>query len=90
MGYGDKLKQKSSKIKTNENVLDNKKAKSKKSAGRPKKSSDEVRNVAIPIALNQKEKDWIEKQALDMSKQIGIKVTTSAWMRMVLLKDMEK
>lgn len=90
MSYGDKLKQKSTKIKTSENVLDTKKIKNKKSAGRPRKSDNEVRNVAIPIALNQKEKDWIEKQALDMSKQIGIKVTTSAWMRMVLLKGMEK
>ncbi|MGB6328558.1 hypothetical protein CRV03_07025 [Arcobacter sp. F155] len=90
MGYGDKLKQNSAKIQTNENVLDNKKIKTKKPSGRPKKANDEVRNVAIPIALNQKEKEWIEKQALNMSKEIGIKITTSAWMRMVLLKDMDK
>ena len=36
------------------------------------------------------EKEWIEEQALKMSKEIGTKITTSAWMRMTLLKDMEK
>ncbi len=90
MGYGDKLKQNSAKIQTNEKVLDDKKAKIKKSSGRPKKAEDEIRNLAIPIALNQKEKQWIEEQALNMSKEIGIKITTSAWMRMILLKGMNK
>ncbi len=87
MGYADKLKLNSSKIQTDEKVLDEKLPK-KKQMGRPKKTENEVRNVAIPVALSQIEKDWIEEQALRMSKEIGIKITTSAWMRMVLLKDM--
>lgn len=87
MGYADKLKQNSTKIKTNEKVL-KEKIPLKKKAGRPKKTEEEVRNVAIPVALNQIEKDWIEEQALNMSKEIGVKITTSAWMRMVLLKEM--
>lgn len=56
--------------------------------GRPKKTENEVRNVAIPVALSQIEKDWIEEQALKMSKEVGVKITTSAWMRMILLKEM--
>ena len=87
MGYADKLKLNSSKIQTEEKVLDEKIQK-KKQMGRPKKTENEVRNVAIPVALSQIEKEWIEEQALKMSKEIGIKITTSAWMRMVLLKDM--
>lgn len=87
MGYADKLKLNSSKIQTEEKVLDEKIPK-KKQMGRPKKTENEVRNVAIPVALSQIEKEWIEEQALKMSKEIGIKITTSAWMRMVLLKDM--
>ena len=89
MGYADKLKQNSSRIQTNEKVL-KEKSPVKKKAGRPKKVQEEVRNVAIPVALNKLEKDWIEEQALNMSKEIGIKITTSAWMRMTLLKGMEK
>ena len=50
----------------------------------------EVRNTAIPVALNQIEKEWIEEQANKMSEEIGVKITTSAWMRMILLKDMKK
>jgi|GEM_PF-3769646 len=89
MGYADKLKQNSSKIQTDEKVLEEKVSKNKR-MGRPKKTQNEVRNVAIPVALNQIEKDWIEEQASKMSKEIGVKITTSAWMRMVLLKDMSK
>ena len=89
MGYADKLKQNSSKIQTNEKVL-KEKAPVKKKAGRPKKVQEEVRNVAIPVALNKHEKDWIEQQALNMSREVGVKITTSAWMRMTLLKGMEK
>jgi len=89
MGYADKLKQNSSKIQTNEKVL-KEKAPLKKKAGRPKKVQEEVRNVAIPVALNQIEKDWIEQQALNMSREVGVKITTSAWMRMTLLKEMKK
>lgn len=89
MGYADKLKQNSSRIQTNEKVL-KERSPVKKKAGRPKKVQEEVRNVAIPVALNKLEKDWIEEQALNMSKEIGIKITTSAWMRMTLLKGMEK
>ena len=89
MGYADKLKQNSSKIQTVEKVLEEKSSK-KKSMGRPKKALNEVRNTAIPIALNQIEKEWIEDQALKMSNEIGVKITTSAWMRMTLLKDMPK
>ncbi|MBD3830981.1 MAG: hypothetical protein RBR70_12105 [Arcobacter sp.] len=86
MGYADKLKLNSSKIKTDEKVLEENSK--KKISGRPKKAVEEVRNTAIPVALNQKEKDWIEEQALKMSKEVGVKITTSAWMRMTLLKDM--
>ena len=89
MSYADKLKQNSSKIHTDEKVLQEKTI-NKKKTGRPKKIESEIRNVAIPVALNQIEKDWIEQQALNMSKEIGVKITTSAWMRMVLLKGMEK
>ena len=49
------------------------KAPLKKKVGRPKKIESEVRNVAIPVALNQIEKDCIEQQALSMSKEIGVK-----------------
>ena len=88
MGYADKLKKNTSKIQTSEKVLeDNTK---KKQLGRPKKEENQVRNTAIPVALNQIEKQWIEEQALKMSKEIGTKITTSAWMRMTLLKDMDK
>ncbi|BAK74310.1 MAG: hypothetical protein AB7S49_06640 [Arcobacter sp.] len=90
MGYADKLKLNSSKIKTEEKVLKEKTPTKKKNTGRPKKAIEEVRNTAIPVALSQKEKDWIEEQALKMSKEIGVKITTSAWMRMTLLKDMIK
>ena len=89
MGYADKLKLNSSKIQTDEKVLEEKIPK-KKQMGRPKKTENEVRNVAIPIALNQIEKEWIEEQANKMSEEIGVKITTSAWMRMILLKDMQK
>ena len=88
MGYADKLKKNTSKIQTSEKVLDENKK--KKQLGRPKKEENKVRNTAIPVALNQIEKQWIEEQALKMSKEIGTKITTSAWMRMTLLKDMEK
>jgi hypothetical protein len=87
MGYADKLKQNSSKIQTDEKVLEEKVIK-KKILGRPAKAKNEVRNTAIPIALNQLEKEWIENQASIMSKEIGLKITTSAWMRMTLLKNM--
>ena len=40
--------------------------------------------------INQIEKEWIEEQANKMSEEIGVKITTSAWMRMILLKDMKK
>ena len=89
MGHADKLKLNSSKIQTEEKVLDEKIIK-KKQKGRPKKVENEVRNVAIPVALSQIEKEWIEEQALKMSKEVGIKITTSAWMRMVLLKNMKE
>jgi len=89
MGYADKLKLNSSKIQTDEKILDEKISK-KKQMGRPKKTENEVRNVAIPVALSQIEKEWIEEQATKMSKEVGVKITTSAWMRMVLLKDMKK
>lgn len=89
MGYADKLKLNSSKIQTDEKVLKEKNLK-KKQMGRPKKTENEVRNVAIPVALNQIEKEWIEEQANKMSEKIGVKITTSAWMRMILLKDMQK
>ena len=88
MGYADKLKKNSSKIQTSEKVLDE--STKKKQLGRPKKDQNLVRSTAIPVALNQVEKEWIEEQALKMSKEIGKKITTSAWMRMTLLKDMEK
>lgn len=87
MGYADKLKQNSTKIKIDEKVLEQKTAK-KKPKGRPKKSNEEIRNIAIPIAFSQKEKEWIEEQATRISKEIGIQITTSAWMRMLILKDM--
>ena len=90
MGYADKLKQNTSKIKTDEKVLDEKKIVKKKSMGRPKKALNEVRNTAIPVALNQIEKEWIEEQASKMSTEVGVKITTSAWMRMTLLKNMPK
>ncbi|GGD36215.1 hypothetical protein GCM10012288_07780 [Malaciobacter pacificus] len=83
MSYADKLKQNTSKIKTSEKVLED-----KKKSGRPKKPLEEIRNTAIPVALNKFEKNWIENQAKKLSKEIGVKITTSAWMRMVLLKDM--
>ena len=89
MGYADKLKLNSSKIQTDEKVLEEKIPK-KKQMGRPKKTENEVRNVAIPVALNQIEKEWIEEQANKMSEEIGVKITTSAWMRMILLKNMKK
>ena len=88
MGYADKLKKNTSKIQTSEKVLDENKK--KKQLGRPKKEENQVRNTAIPVALNQIEKQCIEEQALKMSKEIGTKITTSAWMRMTLLKDMDK
>ena len=88
MGYADKLKKNSSKIQTSEKVLDE--STKKKQLGRPKKDQNLVRSTAIPVALNQVEKEWIEEQALKMSKEIGTKITTSDWMRMTLLKDMEK
>ena len=88
MGYADKLKKNISKIQTSEKVLDE--STKKKQLGRPKKDQNLVRSTAIPVALNQVEKEWIEEQALKMSKEIGTKITTSAWMRMTLLKDMEK
>ena len=88
MGYADKLKKNSSKIQTSEKVLDE--STKKKQLGRPKKDQNLVRNTAIPVALNQVEKEWIEEQALKMSREIGTKITTSSWMRMTLLKDMEK
>ncbi len=88
MGYADKLKLNSSKIQTDEKVLDEKISR-KKQMGRPKKTENEVRNVAIPVALSQIEKEWIEEQASKMSKEVGVKITTSAWMRMVLLKNMQ-
>ena len=66
MGYADKLKLNSSKIQTEEKVLDEKIIK-KKQKGRPKKVENEVRNVAIPVALSQIEKEWIEEQAFKMS-----------------------
>ena len=88
MGYADKLKQNSSKIQTDEKVLEEKKNPKKKIIGRPKKAENEVRNTAIPVALNQIEKEWIENQASAMSKEVGVKITTSAWMRMTLLKGM--
>ena len=87
MGYADKLKQNSTKIKIEEKVLEEKVVK-KKPKRRPKKADEEIRNVAITIAFSQKEKEWIEEQALKMSKEVGVKITTSAWMRMTLLKDM--
>lgn len=89
MGYADKLKENSSKIQTDEKVLKEKVTK-KKILGRPKKTENEVRNTAIPVALNQLEKVWIEEQATKMSNEVGVKITTSAWMRMVLLNDMPK
>ena len=49
MGYADKLKLNSSKIQTDEKVLEEKNFK-KKAMGRPKKTENEVRNVAIPVA----------------------------------------
>ncbi|WP_368029663.1 hypothetical protein [Arcobacter sp. s6] len=88
MGYADKLKKNSSKIQTSEKVLEENTK--KKQLGRPKKEQNQVRNTAIPVALNQLEKEWIEEQALKMSQEIGTKITTSAWMRMTLLKDMNK
>jgi hypothetical protein len=88
MGYADKLKLNSSKIQTDEKVLDEKISR-RKQMGRPKKTENEVRNVAIPVALSQIEKEWIEEQATKMSKEVGVKITTSAWMRMVLLKNMQ-
>ncbi|NCB13705.1 MAG: hypothetical protein EOM78_19015 [Erysipelotrichia bacterium] len=88
MGYADKLKKNSSKIQTSEKVLDENTK--KKQLGRPKKDQNQVRNTAIPIALNQIEKEWIEKQAYEMSQEVGVKITTSAWMRMTLLKQMPK
>lgn len=87
MGYADKLKQNSTKIKIEEKVLEEKIVK-KKPKGRPKKADEEIRNVAIPIAFSQKEKEWIEEQANKISKEIGIQISTSAWMRMLILKDM--
>ena len=87
MGYADKLKQNSIKIKIEEKVLEQKTTK-KKPKGRPKKSNEEIRNIAIPIAFSQKEKEWIEEQANKISKEIGIQISTSAWMRMLILKDM--
>ncbi|APW65259.1 hypothetical protein LPB137_05065 [Poseidonibacter parvus] len=90
MGYADKLKQNTSKIQTGEKVLDEKKIVKKKSMGRPKKAVNEVRNTAIPVALNKKEKEWIEEQASKMSTEVGVNITTSAWMRMTLLKNMPK
>lgn len=87
MGYADKLKKNTSKIQTSEKVLEEN---TKKQLGRPKKDQNLVRNTAIPVALNQIEKEWIEEQALKMSREIGTKITTSAWMRMTLLKDMDK
>lgn len=87
MGYADKLKLNSSKIQTDEKVL-KEKSSIKKQTGRPKKTENEVRNIAIPVALNLIEKEWIEEQANKMSEEIGVKITTSAWMRMILLKDM--
>lgn len=92
MGYRDKLKQNSDKIKTEEKIFEDKKPtkKSKKLMGRPKKADEDKRDKSVPIAFTQKEKDWIEKQANDMSKQLNIKVTASAWMRMKILADMPK
>ena len=64
MGYADKLKKNSSKIQTSEKVLDE--STKKKQLGRPKKDQNLVRSTAIPVALNQVEKEWIEEQALKM------------------------
>ena len=87
MGYADKLKQNSSKIQTDEKVLEEKVAKKKKK-GRPEKAQKKVKKKAITIAIKQLKKEWIENQASKKSKKIGVKITTYAWMRMTLLKDM--
>lgn len=88
MGYGDKLKQNTDKIKTEEKIFDE--STETKGKGRPKKKASEVRNKAVPIAFTQKEIDWIDDKAKEMSKQLNIKVTASAWMRMKILADMPK
>lgn len=90
MGYGDKLKQNTDKIKSEEKIFDDKKTSKKAVMGRPKKSEKDVRNINVPTAYSLVEKEWIEAQAKELSKQLNIKVTASAWIRSKVLADMPK
>jgi hypothetical protein len=88
--YKEKLKN-SSVQKTEEKILeDSKPAKKKNVGGRPKKKVEDVRNINIPTAYSKAEKEWIDAQAREMSKQLNIKITASAWIRSKVLADMPK
>ncbi len=90
MGYGDKLKKATDEGKTEvkSSVLKEEKKTSK--VGRKAKPKKEVRKLNIPFSVSENEKEWIEKQASDLSKQLNIKISVSAWIRMKALADMQR
>ena len=90
MGYGEKLKKATDEGKTEvkSSVLKEEKKTSK--VGRKAKPKKEVRSLNIPFSVSQNEKEWIEKQASDLSKQLNIKISVSAWIRMKALADMTR
>lgn len=54
------------------------------------KSKSKVRNLNIPTAYSADEKAWIEAQTKALSKEIGIPLKVSAFIRMKVLADMPK
>ena len=92
MGYGDRLQQATNEGKTEvkSSVIKDSKPKKKNIGGRPKKKVEDVRNINIPTAYSKAEKEWIDAQAKELSKQLNIKVTASAWIRSKVLADMPK
>lgn len=53
-------------------------------------SSKKARNINVPTAFSSEEKAWIETQAAELTKQLGLRITVSAFIRMKALSDMPK
>lgn len=88
--YKEKLKNTTIDENKEKILEDSKPTKKKNVGGRPKKKVEDVRNINIPTAYSQAEKEWIDAQAKAMSNQLNIKITASAWIRSKVLADMPK
>ena len=67
-----------------------KKPQQKNKGGRPQKKKEELLKVKFPVGLTEEEYKGVEEKANAMSDEMMMKISVSAYIRMLVLQDLKK